>query len=309
MNENYMIKIDIFKYRVRREKIMDELKEFLFIVNEEDNPTINGNIVSWNDHLIRDKHYQDVLINLIVRMCRRSKIEKRTSLNAMDIYYGIKYFDLNIGDLKTLCKEVENRVATQENIEKNETHVKSVDEYAEDQILAYTDMAFFDINESLRGEKHPKKDTIPGGGDYDIDQIIETIDNAPQNDRDFYVFRKTDDFDFDNGKTLNDLRLDDTFLDQAFTSASWRPSYVAREDGNFILMIKIPENLKVIFVEPLGKLGEAEVLTYPGMEFRITDVSIRHLYSYKVKRLMSVKVYTLEIIGNFWNSKWIPNKN
>nr|QBK93671.1 MAG: ADP-ribosyltransferase exoenzyme [Pithovirus LCPAC404] len=232
-------------------------------------------------------------------------------------------------DIKTLCKQVDDIVVTRQNIEKNEAYVKSLNDNVKDIIQIYIGTSelslnvlnrikyntYRKINKGLRSIRHdPSSDIIPSLDGINLHYLYDAIHDAPPNDRSFYVFRATNNFDLDNGKTLEDLKVGDTFYDQSFSSTSWRSR--STEGYSIILIIKIPKELKVIFVEPLSGYYEFEVLSYPGMEFEITDVSVRHYYDFNpdsesddnLMGFVNVKVMTLKIIGNFWNSAWNPDQ-
>nr|QBK93551.1 MAG: ADP-ribosyltransferase exoenzyme [Pithovirus LCPAC404] len=251
------------------------------------------------------------IVDSAVEICGKSRkanlnTNERTQSDAVDIYYGIEFFRLE-GQISTLCNEVDQRMVSRSNIERNETYILSLRSNLEDDIVEYADIGYKSINDNLRSEeKQSVRDVIPIGDQLSISGLIEAIDGAPNNNRDFFTFRHTFDFEFDNGRKFSNFEVGDTFYDQGFFSVSWRPSHVMTERGGYILIIRIPKRMKVIFIELLGKLGEAEVLTYPGPELKITDIYSKRIYNFTLRSYDVVKIYILEIIGNYWNDKWSP---
>ncbi len=237
-------------------------------------------------------HAEDLLRKSIIDFCKDSWLDME------DIYYSIKY-------LNVTCKDVENKLISQENLILNNDYVDRLNDEIVDEIYDYTDVEYVTINRELRSETKTQDFDVNEYMEFvKIGNIIKALDNAPKIDRTFYVFRQTIDFDLDNGKSLSDLRPGDTFIDQGIMSSSWKSSYVSGTSNCCILIIKIANTMKYLSVESISKKKENEILTYPGMEYRINHFRNLNFYDYTEMKSLTVKIFECEIIGNYWNQAW-----
>ncbi len=232
---------------------------------------------------------------------------KDSWLSTEDIYYGIKYLNIDSeqSSIEIICKDIENKLISQRNLAQNNDYVRNLNNEAIDRIFDYTESDYVNINRELRTEQISSELDARNFMEFlNINGIIKALDNAPKADKIFYTFRTVSDFDLDNGKALSDLSSGDTFIDQGFMSSSWKPSYVEGTEDCCIIIIEIPKNMKYLSVESISKKHEDEILTYPGMEYRIKKFADMNLFGYKEMKIVKVKVFHCEIIGNYWVNSW-----
>ncbi len=150
---------------------------------------------------------------------------------------------------------------------------------------------------------------------YNIENMIKAIGGAPPTDQGFYGFRHVANFPLENGKTLKDLQIGDTFSDPGFSSASYAPNWAKEVRDCCVQVTLYPKGSKILLPDVLAsdeEIGqEEEVLTYPGMEFRLHRVQVLHIFPSQTLRgqkpqpKTTVKVLHCEIVGNMWNRGWL----
>ncbi len=264
----------------------------------------------------------------------RAAVEKICSTSWVDpkeLYYASVWLDLRAPSIPALCQKAKNELVSQATIDRNKAYVDSLDSDATVFISSYVELEYSTINEELRSDERrwyrdsdnkesvgpltatelPRfvnrdDDTMEGFADF-----VRALDGAPASDRPFWVFRETSDRLERTG-----VKAGDTFVDQAITSTSWKPSYGfdahapkdplprGKQNHCCLIAIRIPRHVKVLFIEALGKKGENEVLTYPGAIFKVLDVTVRSMYNFDFNGHVPMKIYQVTIVDNFWFSRW-----
>nr|QBK92726.1 MAG: hypothetical protein LCPAC401_03640 [Pithovirus LCPAC401] len=216
--------------------------------------------IDWKDVEV-DRRYQDVLRLKILDECSNSW------LSLDDLYYGSKYLNIYLLSIKGMCEDIENRLVSQETYNNGKLYVSELSEDTVDEISAYVE--------------YPTWNNI---------HIIDALNSAPNNIRDFIVFRYAT-------NVPQNQRPGDEFVEQGFMTCSYNPRYMSGNDDCCIIMFTIRKDMKCLFIEDIGSLKGSEILTYPGLVFRIVVINDISFYDYNLRRPTMKRIITVDVVG------------
>lgn len=165
--------------------------------------------------------------------------------------------DLESDDIDSICDQVTANDIHSKIILYHHIYIK--ENYASSYIQLYTLLGSYYLNNYLR-QKSDK--------DVFIEKLINNmwliIKNAPEFDKDYYVYRFIEEDSY-----LSTLKVGDTYLEKSFISTTRNPFYNPKHNifGLILIKIKLPKNIKGIglCLETYSLFQqEEEILLLPG---------------------------------------------
>ncbi len=233
------------------------------IIDSRGKIILDDSNIEWKD-VEMDKEYQDILRFMILDKCNSSW------LSLDDLYYGSKYLGIYPVPIECMCEDVENRLVSQETYNNGKIYVSELSEEIVDEISSYIENPFW----------------------YQPNGIINALESAPDNIREFMVFR--------NVVGMHDSpKPGDEFVEKSYMTCSHNPRYLSGIDNCCIIVFTIKKDMKCLFVEDIGSRTGSEILTYSGLIFRISEVDDISFYDYNLRRPVMIRVVTSEVIGSY----------
>jgi hypothetical protein len=210
------------------------------------------------------------------------------ALNQNLIKTSDKYYDMD--DLLKLCNVISSNDINADTLIKHQEYIQKY-KYL---IKNFTFLSSSKYNKYLRFGQF--KDKIL---EENIIKIKNLINNAPEFDKDYYVYRFISDDSF-----LENLKIGNIYIDNGFNSTTRNPFYDGYNNvfGYILLKIKIPKKIKGIgiCVETYSMFpNEQEIILSHGSKLKLISKNkdFKYYHTNLIFQDMIIKKYEFEWIG------------
>jgi hypothetical protein len=210
------------------------------------------------------------------------------ALNQNIIKPSDKFYDLQ--DLLKLCNIISNNDINANTLIKHQEYIQNY-KYL---IKNFTFLSSSKYNRYLRNDNIKDKYI-----ENNINQIKELINNSPEFDKDYYIYRFISDDSF-----LENLKVGQIFVDRGFISTTRNPFYDGYNNvfGYILLKIKIPKKKKGvgICIETYSMFpNEQEIILAHGSKLKLISKhkDFKYYHTNPIFQDMITKKYEFEWVG------------